>query len=270
MTPYLPSAQDVVRAQAIVGAYTRSRLDIIAARPGNPAGAEARQWGGALALLARRFPSPYFNCVYGFCDDELGELDGLLAWYADGGAAPRFQIFPGRPVAGTLRRLAEVGYVQEGFHATFAGATDLPEQPAAGVEVRAVVGSQDMEAFADAYHLGWDFTDYRVPTGPWLTAPGWRLYLGLVDGRTAGAAILYLVGGEAYLADSAVDPAFRGRGMHRALLDRRCADAHAAGAARIYSGAEYLSASHRNMLRKGLGLLCTEAVWMQPQPKAAG
>ena len=96
---------------------------------------------------------------------------------------------------------------------------------------------------------------------PWLTAPGWSLYLARFEGEPAGAAVLYQVGEDAYLADGAVDPAFRRHGVHRALLDRRCADAGAAGAARIFSGCDFLSASYRNQLRKGLTLLYTEALW---------
>ena len=63
------------------------------------------------------------------------------------------------------------------------------------------------------------------------------------------------------LADGAVDPAFRRWGVHRALLDRRCADAAEAGAEVVFSGADYLGASSRNMIRKGLGVLYTKAIW---------
>jgi ribosomal protein S18 acetylase RimI-like enzyme len=267
---FIPTPDDIIRAPAIVGAYTRTRLDMIAARPGNPMGAQARPAGGALALIARRFPSPNFNCVYGFCDDDIDHLPGLLDWYAEGGAVGRFQLAPGRPLERTFAALAAVRYAQTGFHATFAGPAALPDGPSPGVEVRKVGSHADLETFADVYHLGWAVTGYRVPIAPWLEAPGWSLYLGFCDGAPAGCAVLYLNEQGGYLADSAVDPAFRGRGVHRALLDRRCADAAMAGAARLYSGAEPYSASHRNMLRKGLALLYTEAVWTGPQPKAAG
>ena len=99
------------------------------------------------------------------------------------------------------------------------------------------------------------------PDGASLTAPGWSLYLARLNGEPAGAAILYVVGEDGYLADGAVDPAFRRHRVHRALLDRRCADAQAAGASRIFSGCDFLSASYRNQLRKGLLLLYTEAIW---------
>ena len=83
-----------------------------------------------------------------------------------------------------------------------------------------------------------------------MTAQGRRLYLGLSDGEPAGAAILYVWNGVGYLADSAADPRWRRRGVHRVLIDARCADANSLGCTEIYSGADYLSASCRNMLRK--------------------
>jgi len=126
--------------------------------------------------------------------------------------------------------------------------------------VRQVESADDLAAFSDAYHTGWGQAQ-RVPTAPWLAAPGWRLYLGLYDGQPAGAAILYLAGGDAYMADSSVDPAWRARGVHRALLDRRRADAAASGAKVVFSGADYLGGSSRNMIRAGLGVLYTKAMW---------
>jgi ribosomal protein S18 acetylase RimI-like enzyme len=267
---YLPSADDVVRAQAIVGGYSRSRLDIIGARPGNPAGVEIREVDGAVALMARRFAAPHFNCGYGFCDEQADQLPSVLDWYAQAGVTGRFELAPGRPIERTARLLAGAGYAQIGFHATFAGLPDLPDKPTEGVTITPVETASDLEAFSEAYHLGWGHTAFRLPVAPWLTAPGWSLSLARVDGAAAGAAVLYLRGRDAYLADGAVDPAFRRRGVHRALLDWRCAQASAAGAERIYSGADYLSSSSRNMLRKGLVQLYTEAVWSGPQPKGAG
>jgi hypothetical protein len=68
---------------------------------------------------------------------------------------------------------------------------------------------------------------------------------------------------------TAVDPGMRHRGVHRALLDRRCADAATTGARVGFSGADYLGASSRNMIRKGFGVLYTKAIWTLRQPRAA-
>jgi GNAT superfamily N-acetyltransferase len=257
---YIPDLDDVRRAQAIVGGYTRTRLEIIAARPGNPMGAECRQFDGAVALRAPGFPGSQFNRAYGFCDAQIDDIPALIDWYA-AGAGGCFDLAAGQPIAKTARLLADAGYALTGFHATLAGPIDLPNAtPAAGVEVRRVESEADLAVFADVYHRGWGISGFRVPMGPWLTAPGWRLYLATIEGKPAGAAILYLSDDDAYLADGAVDPNVRRRGVHRALLDRRVDEARTAGARRVYSGADVLSASYRNQLRKGLVLIYTEAL----------
>ena len=270
MTALLPDLDTVRRAQALFGGYAGSRVQIVAARPGNPLGAGVRRFGGAVALRAPPFGEHNFNRAFGFTDDALDAAREVIAWYAEADVAGAFEIAPGPPSAKLMALLHEHGYRHTGFHAGFAGPVELPQVASPGVEVIRLEDEEHLAAFSDAYHLGWNATQRRVPVAPWLTAPGWSLYLGLCDGAPAGAAILYLAGGDAYLADSAVDPKFRRRGVHRALLDRRCADAEAVGAREIFSGAAYLSASARNMLRKGLGLLFTKAIWTRRQPNAAG
>jgi GNAT superfamily N-acetyltransferase len=267
MVVFLPDFDDVRRAQAIVGGYAESRLTIIAARPGNPMGAERRRFeGGALALRAPGMSaSAFFNCAYGFHDGLIDHVPGVIDWFS-AGVGGGFVLAPGQSIARTARLLAEAGYAQSGFHATMAGAVGLPDASAPGVEISRVEDERELALFSDAYHTGWANTG-RIPMAAWMTAPGWSLYLAQssnlarFEGKPAGAAVLYLVGEDGYLADGAVDPAFRGHGVHRALLDRRCTDAADAGATRIYSGCDFLSASYRNQMRKGLALLYTEAIW---------
>lgn len=261
MSVFIPELGDMRRAQAIVSGYTRSRQAIIAARPGNPMRAEAHVFeGGALALRTPGFPGSVFNRAYGFHDGLVDQVAGVVDWFA-AGVGGVFEFIPGQPIAKTARLLAEAGYAQIGFHATMAGPIGLPDATSPEVEVVRLSGAADLAAFSDVYHAGWAITGFRVPMEPWLSAPGWSLYLARLNGRPAGAAILYVVGEDAYLADSAVAPDSRRRGVHRALLDRRCADAAGAGASRIFSGCNVLSASYRNQLRKGLSLLYTEAIW---------
>jgi GNAT superfamily N-acetyltransferase len=266
--PLLPDADLVRRCVAISGGATATRLEIVAARPGNPLGAAVRRYGEALATRAPPFGEHLFNRAFGFTDDALDAAAEVADWYAEGGVRGAFEIVPGLPTDALTAMLAERGYRHTGFHANFAGHAALPQQPSPGVEVRRLAGESDLGAFSDAYHLGWSNTGFRVPMKPWLTAPGWSLYLGLCDGEPAGAAILSMAGADAYLQDSAVDPKWRRRGVHRALLDARCADAAAAGATVVFSGAQYLSASCRNMLRKGLALLFTKATWTAPARQA--
>ena len=215
----IPDLQVVRRSRAIAADYCRSRLQIIADRPGNPRGAEVRQFGTAFALRAPAFGPHVFNRAYGFSDDQIEEASEAVAWYADGAVPGSFEITPGLSTTKLVRLLQECGYRQSGFHATFAALLNLPTAASDEVEVRRVEGRDDLRAFADAYHLGWNLNEFRIPMEAWPNAPGWSLYIGLVEGRTAGAAILYLRGDDAYLADSAVSPQFRRHGVHRALLE---------------------------------------------------
>jgi ribosomal protein S18 acetylase RimI-like enzyme len=267
---FLPDLDTVRRAEALFGGYAASRVGIVAARPGNPLGAGVRRFGEAMALRAPPFGEHNFNRAYGFTDEALDAAREVAGWYSEADVAGAFEIAPGPPCTELMALLHGLGYRHTGFHAAFAGPAALPQAASPGLEVVRLQDETQLAVFSDAYHLGWNAMERRVPVEPWLAAPGWSLYLGLCDGAPAGAAILYLAGGDAYLADSAVDPAFRRRGVHRALLDRRCADAEAAGARLMVSGAEYLSASARNMLRKGLALLYTKAIWTRRQPNAAG
>jgi ribosomal protein S18 acetylase RimI-like enzyme len=268
--PLIPDLDLVRRCQAIIGACTATRVQIIADRPGNPLGAGVRRFGGAVAVRCPQFGEHMFNRAFGFTDEALEEARAAIDWYAEWKVPAAFEIAPGPESAALMALLHDKGYRQTGFHGAFAGWSDTPAATSPGVEVRRVESDADLTAFTDAYHLGWNRTEFRVPTRPWLEAPGWSLYLGLCDGAAAGAAILYQANGDAYLADGAVDPAFRNRGVHRALLDRRCADAAAAGAKVVFSGADYLGGSCRNMIRKGLGVLYTKAIWtLCPPPNAA-
>jgi GNAT superfamily N-acetyltransferase len=259
--PFIPDAATLLRAERIIGEYARTRVEIIAVRPGNPLGAETRRYGEAIALRVPPFGEHFFNRACGFTDESLEGARAAIDWYAEQAVPAVFEVLPGVPSGELMALLAARGYRQTSFHATFGAGAGLASQAAPGVEVRRVGDEADLAAFSEVYHLGWANTGPRVPMRPWLAAPGWRLYLGLCDGEPAGAAILYLWNGMGYLADSAVDPRWRRRGVHRALLDVRCAEAASAGCAEIFSGADYLSASCRNMLRTGLSLLMTKALW---------
>jgi GNAT superfamily N-acetyltransferase len=130
-----------------------------------------------------------------------------------------------------------------------------------------------MEDFLRAYVAGWGFPAkdherFKANVRPWLGQPGWSLYLARQDGQPAAAATLFLHGTVGYLADACTDPAFRRRGLHTALLRRRIADARRAGADLVFSGAEFLSGSYRDMQRIDMQLAFVRAVWT-PLPRPA-
>ena len=123
-----------------------------------------------------------------------------------------------------------------------------------------------MRCFLDAYVAGWgiaekDQAQFKSNVRPWRDQSGWSLYLARAEGRPAAAATLYVHDRVAYLADAATAPAFRRHGLHVALLQRRIRDACTSGVDFIFSGAEPMGTSHRNMERAGLRLHFIRAKW---------
>jgi hypothetical protein len=111
----IPDLAMVRRAQAIAAEYTRSRLRIVADRPGNPMRAEIRRLGAALALKAPLFGAHPFNRAYGFSDGEVEIAAEIVDWYAESGVAGSFEIMPGRQTTKLIELLHRRGYRHTGF-----------------------------------------------------------------------------------------------------------------------------------------------------------
>jgi GNAT superfamily N-acetyltransferase len=132
--------------------------------------------------------------------------------------------------------------------------------------VERVAAAAEMEDFLDAYIAGWSIPEatrdqFKANVRPWFDEPDWSLYIARIDRKPVATAILFVQHKVGYLADSATDPSFRGRGIHSALLCRRLQDAKASGVELVCSGADYLSTSHRNMERTGMRLLFLRTIW---------
>ncbi len=82
--------------------------------------------------------------------------------------------------------------------------------------------------------------------------------LAYVDGEVAGGCGLSIRNGVASLYGDAVLPAFRGRGVHRAMIDERLRRAAAAGCDLAAAGTVPGSTSHRNYARLGFEVAYTK------------
>jgi GNAT superfamily N-acetyltransferase len=262
----IPALDLVRRVTETAAAYTVARMHVLERIPGNPIGIAYRPIDDAVGLMAQRLPSAEFNSVVGLRRGQADRIAPFVAWYRAFGVSPRFEITSAEAEPALGRELARLGFYQSGCHAALIAEPDLDITDLDAPGVECVTSPEQMEDFLSAYVAGWEFPEamheqFKSNVRPWLNQPGWRLYLARVDGLPAATAILFLDEGVAYLADSATDPAFRGRGLHRALLRGRFQDAIAARVDFVCGGAAFLSPSHRNMERAGMRLLFLRSIW---------
>jgi len=265
-TRLLPSIDLIRRVVEAASAYTVSRMRVLERIPGNPIGIARLEVGDATASSALGIPSPDFNSVVGLRAGQARDIEAFVDWYRARGSHARFEIAAGDYDPAIGRELARLGFFQSGFHAALVGEPCSHASASSGISVAKAASADDMEDFLAAYVEGWGIPDamrdrFKANVRLWRHEPDWSLYVGRVDDRPAATAILFTRAGVGYLADSATDPAFRRRGLHAALLDRRFRDAEAAGVDFVCSGADFLSPSHRNMERAGMRLLFLRAIW---------
>jgi GNAT superfamily N-acetyltransferase len=261
----LPSVRLIERVLAADVSYTISRMRVLERIPGNPIGIGYRRIDeSAVALVSRFLPS--FTRVVGLRPGHERQIEPLVDWYREHGVRPTFELVPGMYDTELGRELARLGFFQSGFHASLIREPDLSMISGENMGIERVGSADAMERYLDAYVAGWgiaekDHAQFKSNVRPWRDQPGWSLYLARVDGCPAAAATLYVDGRVGYLADATTAPAFRRHGLHVALLQRRIHDASMAGVDFIFSGAEPMSTSHRNMERAGLRLHFIRAKW---------
>jgi ribosomal protein S18 acetylase RimI-like enzyme len=261
----LPSVQLIERVLGADASYTMSRMRVLERIPGNPIGIGYRRIDDHAVALVSLF-LPAFTRVIGLRPGHEREIEPLLAWYRGYGVKPTFEIVPGMYDAALGRELARHGFLPSGFHAALITEPDRTMAASADIDIERVASEAAMERYLDAYVAGWglperEHAQFKANVRPWRVQPGWSLYLARVDGRPAAAATLYINDGVGYLADAATAPAFRGHGLHAALLRQRIRDASAAGVDFVFSGTEPMGTSHRNMERAGLRLHFLRTKW---------
>jgi GNAT superfamily N-acetyltransferase len=103
--------------------------------------------------------------------------------------------------------------------------------------------------------------------GDFVGAQGLKPYLARLDGRPVGSGSLCLAGDNiALLAGAGTIPDARGRGVQKALLRRRLADARAAGADLAVVVTAPGTRSQENVMRRGFILLYTRIIMVKRGP----
>lgn len=176
--------------------------------------------------------------------------------------------------------LSARGYVLQGFENVLGRRLDAAEaQPPrdASIAVREV-GAADIESWLRTLVEGFAVPDESgaggeepLPSADDLLgvfrqiflAGGFHRYVATVDGNIAGGAIARFDGEVAFFGGAATLPAWRRRGVQRALFETRLRDARRAGCSLAVLSTQPGSTSQANAQRRGFDLLYSRAVWLK-------
>ena len=114
------------------------RLALITGASGGIGADLAREFarrGFDVALMARRIPVPHFNTVVGLRTGHETQIEGLAAWYREGGVSGRFELVPGLHDEKLGRALHEAGYFHSGFHVSLLSKARRTASPLPAVSV---------------------------------------------------------------------------------------------------------------------------------------
>lgn len=195
-----------------------------------------------------------------------GMLDAVEAFYRERGAGVMLDISPFHEPQDLAVRLTERGYHPQGwlsmlYRPLSRGDGDLASLVPLRVEE---VGPEKQGVFGRVLAEGYESPAFRQLAPTWLNCQGCRSYLAYVDGQPVGGAVMYCRDGMVVLFGAATLPAFRRRGVQRALLLRRLADAAASGCS--MAGVETLpeSESEVNALKAGFQLAYHKQRFVKP------
>lgn len=253
--------------QAEVAALT-SRLTAIQDIDGNPMGVEIQQFGNATAFSVKNIPGPAFNTVKGISSEELELLDDIIDFYQQKEIDFRWEVTPAHSSIVLLSRLSEKGFYQADFHSALYGQTkkqvnisnlNLTIRPLGENEF-----STFAEIYAEAFHIPSFLKGAIAENNKVLhNKEGWRFYLAEIGSTPSGIGVLYTENGIGSLAAAATLPAFQRKGIHTALLKRRIHEAFKENCSFVVGQAKYGSDSQTNMLKAGMQIAYTKAVWMK-------
>ena len=244
-----------------------SRLKAIQSIRGNPVGVHQLVRGTTHAFAVKRIPGPAFNTVRGLNHQDLRHIEEIFHFYENLSINFRIEVTPPNSSEALFRKLAELGFYQSDFHASFIGEVNSLKSKSIPPSLEICSLEKDeFDLFASIYVAAFGLPDFiqggiKQNNEVLFEVPGWEFYIAYKQGVPVGIAVLNVQGELATLAAAATLPGYRNMGVQSALLKKRIEIAIEKGARYITSEAAYGSGSHRNMERAGLKLAYTKAIW---------
>ncbi|MGC4046340.1 MAG: GNAT family N-acetyltransferase [Armatimonas sp.] len=258
----------IARAEQFSVGFHAGRMGAIANLPGNPFGVELRVLSNGIACKVRHPLLKGKNRIIGFRPDDLDSLDELLDFYREDKL--RFSLFV--PQGQMTPELFEC-FVQAGLWS--AGSGTVPALVPGGdytpsapeIQVRRSE-PEEKEAYLDLFQQAFDHRDERVPEYrpiQWAedSLPGGARYIAEIEGKPVGMASFPVANGVGFMGTAGVLPEYRRRGVQKALIQRRLADAPALGCDLVLAGGSPGSTTYRNFERAGFRLIPTGSGWQE-------
>jgi hypothetical protein len=253
------------RIERSLNAAIESRIVSVGRLPENPLGVERQEWGSLSSTLVMGDAAyyHYFSAIRGVRPGSEADFDEALAWFRENKRECSVAVSPWFADEALLSHLANRGLRQSRFMSVLYGnpgsldATNLSD-----VNVRLLERGN-----REDFHRLW-LPDMPAEEQGFLRSlvqaefVDWRCYVAYIDEHPAAYGCLHLGDGAAMLASAWTAPEFRERGCQTALIQRRIADAAEADCDLIVSQAVPGSQSERNMMRVGLQLAYTQAIWL--------
>ena len=262
----------VGRFEQHLAAAVESLLTLSLRLPGNPEGYAVFREGSIRATLSTNPRASWATQTYGIGGQSADAVRRVVEFFNLHGVPARVRVVPGPFTPEMADTLSGLGLRHVGFHTILSSPLPLAAEPDPSVDIREVSTKVEMDVHIDiqlrAYGVAPDVIDRLRPLRQtWLGTPGRRLYLAYVDGRPAAQAILHWREDIAYLESAGTHTAYRRRGLQRALIRRRIADATKLRCRLIIGGADFENESRANQIACGLRVAYLAAVWTQ-RPEA--
>jgi GNAT superfamily N-acetyltransferase len=158
-------------------------------------------------------------------------IDAALDEYRALGVAHRWFVGPGSGPADLADRLARRGLARHVGYGVARPTTPPLPAPPPGVTVEEIVDRDGLDTFTRVTATGWDLDPATLTAMHDALVADARnhMFLARIDGEPAATAGYASTGNSAFLVGGVVLPAFRRRGIYRALVGARLAHAAARG-----------------------------------------
>jgi GNAT superfamily N-acetyltransferase len=252
----IPLTPEVIaRVERFHAEFGAARMEAARDIPGNPFGVEMRTFG---ASVATKVASPLLrgkNRILGFHPADAPLLPEMLAWFRADNLPCSLSVPYGQMTPPLFRQLTDAGMWSGGSgtvpvaspRPTPALPTDLTIRPSEAPEKELY-----LRLFREAF-AGRDEENPEYAPFQWAedSLRGAVRYVAEIGGVPVGMASFIVRGGVGFLGTAGVLPAFRGRGVQRALIERRLSDAPALSANLIVAGGSPFTTTYRNFERAG-------------------